>query len=238
MTRKRSIEDEIGAWFTAEAPSKAPDQILRSTASRLAVTQQRRRWRPLMPAIGTWSPRLVGVGLTAALLIVLTAVGLPARLPGIGALPTASQGAPTASASGVPSSPSAGSTLSPDPNRAMDIRFPEGFDYSQAYLLDGTYGVTFEVANRTLDTQCNVVVAAQGPGALPQVILWTTLAPGSTLYSATGSATGRTETFPRGLYRFTVGTEDAIVAAASAAPSLPPSASMLCESWSLELMAR
>lgn len=234
MTGQRSIEDVIRGWFATEAPRTAPDQILRSTASRVARTRQRRGRLLLVSTIGAWSPRFVGIALTAAILIVLATVGLPARLPAIGAPPTASQIAPTASASGIPPSSSIEPARSPDPNRAMDIRLADGFDQTQAYLLDGTYGVRYEVANHARDTQCNFGVAAQGAEAIPQVIFWTTLAPGSTL----SSPAGRTETFPPGLYRFIIGTEDGVVPVASGEPSVPSDQFGLCMSWSLELLGR
>ena len=86
MTTQRDLDRSIAAWLVAEAPSRAPDDVLEASRARLRTTRQRRLWMPV------WRPNQMNLyakllaGAAAALVVAVVGYQfLPGRAPGSGA---------------------------------------------------------------------------------------------------------------------------------------------------------
>lgn len=97
MNAGPDVQRVIAQWLTEEAPTRAPDRVLRSAASSIDRTRQRRfttAWREPM----TLSPaRLAAV--LAIVLVAAVSVGWLGRSSGVGAPAATPSAAPTSPAS-------------------------------------------------------------------------------------------------------------------------------------------
>jgi hypothetical protein len=109
MTTRRDIDRSISAWLIAEAPDRAPDDVLEASRDRIRTTRQRRAWWPAWRSSDM--NNLAKALVATAAVVAVAAVGinlLPGSQTGPGASPSAS-----ASASPLPSpSPTPDPTLS------------------------------------------------------------------------------------------------------------------------------
>jgi hypothetical protein len=102
MTTRQELDRSISAWLEAEAPRRAPDDVLEASRDRIRNTRQRRFWWP------AWRPSDMN---TFAKLLVATAAVAVVAVVGINLLPGGGSGA-----GGVPPSPSISPTVPPSPS--------------------------------------------------------------------------------------------------------------------------
>jgi hypothetical protein len=80
MTTRNELDRSISAWLNAEAPARAPDDVLEASRDRIRITQQRRSWWPAWRSdpMNLYAKLAAG----AAAVLVVAVVGyqlLPAR---------------------------------------------------------------------------------------------------------------------------------------------------------------
>jgi hypothetical protein len=113
MTTRSDLDRSIAAWLDAEAPNRAPAQLLEQSRDRIRATRQRRAWWPASTGrdVGRYGRRLIAI---AAMLVV--------GVVGFNLLPTRDgiSGGPATSPS-----PSVSPTLSPSPS-PQAIVWPTG----------------------------------------------------------------------------------------------------------------
>jgi hypothetical protein len=88
MTTRHELDRSISTWLQAEAPDRAPDDVLEASRERLRHTRQRRAWMPAW----RYSPlnNLAKAAVAAAVVLVVGFAGyqLLPRTGGVGGQPT------------------------------------------------------------------------------------------------------------------------------------------------------
>lgn len=108
MTTRNELDRSISAWLVAEAPDRAPDDVLDASREQIRNTRQRRAWLPARRSSPMNNP--VRIAIAAAAVLVVALIGyqlLPSNTSGPGGRPTATPAA-TPEPTGVPRLPAAG----------------------------------------------------------------------------------------------------------------------------------
>jgi hypothetical protein len=88
MTTRHELDRSISAWLDAEAPDRAPDDVLEASRERLRTTKQRRAWLPAWRYSPMNSYAKVAVAAAIVLVVGFAGYQLLPRNGGIGGQPT------------------------------------------------------------------------------------------------------------------------------------------------------
>jgi hypothetical protein len=113
MTTRNELDRSISAWLAAEAPNRAPDDVLEASRDRIRSTRQRRAWLPARRNATMSTPLRLAVAAVVVLVIGSIGYQLLPRSGNVGSLPT-----PTAT-------PTPTSTSTPEPT-IVPMRPPSG----------------------------------------------------------------------------------------------------------------
>jgi hypothetical protein len=146
MTTRRDLDRSIAAWLVAEAPGRAPDDVLEASRARLRTTRQRRLWMPVWRSnrMNIYTKLLA----TAAAVLVVAVVGyqlLPGRTsvgtPRTAPSPSPSPATPTASPTDTPLTPAGplepGRYAWAGPDGRLTFEVPAGWTGDPSGLLGG-----------------------------------------------------------------------------------------------------
>jgi hypothetical protein len=128
MTTRRDVDRSISAWLVAEAPDRAPDDVLEASRDRIRTTRQRRAWWPAWRSSEMSNFAKVLVATAAVVAVAVVGINLlPGGQTGAGGLP------PPASPSTPPPSPPPSPSPTPEPTASLVTHTltpfgPGGFD--------------------------------------------------------------------------------------------------------------
>src|SRR3954453_7309093 len=85
MTTDEQLDQTISRWLEAEAPSRIPDHVLRTTFERTRRSRQPRQWRPRLRRVHL-NPRLAVAAGVGVVVIATMSAGLYVSRPSVGGL--------------------------------------------------------------------------------------------------------------------------------------------------------
>jgi hypothetical protein len=96
MTTRKELDRSISAWLEAEAPRRAPDDVLEASRDRIRNTRQRRSWWPARRSSDMNNFAKALVATAAVVVVAVVAINLlPGTRSGTGSVPASLSTSPT-----------------------------------------------------------------------------------------------------------------------------------------------
>lgn len=123
MTSQEQLDQKIGRWLEAEAPTQMPDRVLLATFERTRRSRQHRRWPTLLGRIQV-NPTVAPVAAVAVVVVAIFGLALYVNQPGVGGRPPTSTLAASPSAASPSAEPSPSATAAPTGTAPAILRQP------------------------------------------------------------------------------------------------------------------